>query len=135
MLYLENICSIIIKLMRTTITIPDQYYLKIKKLYQAEGYNTINELILSLVRHHFDAGNKEQHQIDAHQIQVKQGEKVINPGTPKKKPKVKKSNTMCDHGYLKSQYNDCYMDKHGTHCSHGAHRLGCKFKKAGICKK
>lgn len=37
--------------MRTTITIPDSYYAKIKAKYTQEGYLTVNDFILDLIRH------------------------------------------------------------------------------------
>jgi hypothetical protein len=47
-----------IKLMRTTITIPDLFYKQIKSSLEKKGFNTINEYLLSLIR-------ADQHQNDA----------------------------------------------------------------------
>lgn len=43
-------------LKRTTVSIPTEYYERIIKLMQEEGYVTVNELLLDLIRHHYDAG-------------------------------------------------------------------------------
>ena len=41
--------------MRTTISIPDEYYKKIKPRLDTLGYSTVNEFLLDLIRHQFDA--------------------------------------------------------------------------------
>jgi hypothetical protein len=40
--------------MRTTLSIPDEYYGKIKPLLKEEGFSTVNDFLLDLLRHHFD---------------------------------------------------------------------------------
>jgi len=40
--------------MRTSITIPDEYYLKIKADLANEGYTTLNDFVLDLLRHYYD---------------------------------------------------------------------------------
>jgi len=40
--------------MRSTISIPDEYYNRIKVNLKDEGYGTINEFLVDLLRHHFD---------------------------------------------------------------------------------
>jgi hypothetical protein len=92
--------------MRTTISIPDPYYLKIKKMLPEEGYNTVNDFLLALIRHHFDAG---KHQIDAPQMKVKVKEKEVEVKKPDKvkqfelrqKSKGKQLSSHCKHGFLR----------------------------------
>ena len=89
--------------MRTTVTIPDPFYQRVKKSLPEKGYTSINSYLLDLLRHQIDAnGEKRQtpvnnsHQNDAHQIQVKQNGKPV----PTRKPKEEKLGEMCEHGYL-----------------------------------
>lgn len=89
--------------MRTTLSIPDEYYLKIKPLCLEEGYQTINELLLDLIRHHFD---------DIPVIKATYQKKVKNPGFDIKgkdpiKEFVKKQPNICGHGAMKG------LCKHG----------------------
>ena len=86
--------------MRTTLSIPDNYYLKIKKALPDTGYQTVNELLLDLLRHHFDAGGngikKPSHQIDAKPQEKKV--KVTIDGKPA--PAATAEAKLCKHGYL-----------------------------------
>ena len=91
--------------MRTTLSIPDPYYQKVKKALPELGYQTVNEMLLDLIRHHFDAGNGikqgKPHQIDA-TPQVKIDKK------PVKVEKPADVADFCKHGYLKSM---CKFEK------------------------
>lgn len=40
--------------MRTTISIPDEYYNRIKQEMGKHGFTTINDFLLDLLRHHID---------------------------------------------------------------------------------
>lgn len=113
--------------MRTTITIPDEYYKTVKKRLGKRGFNTLNEYLLDLIRkddHQFDAalntGLQEllpnphqfgastpvsQHQIDA-PIQNEQ------PRTP---PKFHKECPHCGDFVHFAQVNEHFMTKHGDH--------------------
>ncbi len=37
--------------MRTTLTVPDEYYTKIKSIFKGAGYTTINDFMLDVLRH------------------------------------------------------------------------------------
>lgn len=86
--------------MRTTLTIPNEYYEKIKTVYREQGYQTINALMLELIRNHFG----KSHQSNAPQMSVVTKDKKL----PVKKPKNKLTAGMCEHGYLASM---CKFDK------------------------
>lgn len=58
---------------RTTISIPTEYYERIIKLMREEGYTTVNELLLDLLRHHFDASKTTYHHYDANVTLKNQG--------------------------------------------------------------
>lgn len=45
--------------MRTTVTIPDEYYNRIKLMIKEAGYTSVNNLILSLIRDRFALSIKE----------------------------------------------------------------------------
>lgn len=86
--------------MRTTLTIPDPFYQRVKKALPEKGYTSINSYLLDLLRHQIDVPSHQNgaktHQNDAPQIQVKQKDKAV----PVKKPGTKELNEMCEHGYL-----------------------------------
>ena len=86
--------------MRTTLSIPDPYYLKVKKALPDMGYQTVNELLLDLIRHHFDVDNGVK-PVKVHQIDVK----------PRKEKKVSPENVTLPSGL----------------CKHGAQLGLCKF--------
>ena len=86
--------------MRTTLTIPDEYYQKVKKALPEEGYQTVNALLLDLLRHHFDAGNgikkRKVHHNDAEpQVKVTVDDKPAKVRKPKDT-----TPTTCKHGYI-----------------------------------
>lgn len=66
--------------MRTTISIPDEYYERLKPRLKEEGYATVNELVLDLLRHHVE---KNPHQFDA-PIVLAKNERIVK--SPKFKP-------------------------------------------------
>jgi len=68
-----HLLDVIMPSMRTTITIPDSYYQKIKKEYASEGYLTVNDFILELIRRHFSDGRvlEKTHRADAHLVDDK----------------------------------------------------------------
>jgi hypothetical protein len=83
--------------MRTTITIPDPYYLKVKEIYQAEGYSTVNSYLLALLRHQFD---------DIKEIKTSSTEnKKAQTITVQMKGKE-----LCKHGYLRNlcKHQECH---------------------------
>lgn len=83
--------------MRTTITIPDPFYQRLKETYQAEGYSTLNSYLLGLIRHHFDA-NEE---IKTSSTENKKAESI----TVRMKGK-----DLCKHGYLRNlcKHTECH---------------------------
>ena len=98
-----------INLMRTTVSIPDKYYSRIKESHLEEGYQTVNELILDLIRHHFDAGKGNSQAKRQLSVQVESKGKKLKVRPPKDN-KVEQANLrmgnkkdleMCEHGYIK----------------------------------
>jgi hypothetical protein len=101
--------GIIIKSMRTTLYIPDEFYQRIKESYKAKGYNTINDLLLALIRHYFNAKDDNSHQFNAGKVDTSSGAVTVKmpkvelahppeKEKPVKKPKVDHSGYMCKHG-------------------------------------
>ena len=96
--------------MRTTLTIPNEYYDKIKTVYREQGYQTINALMLDLIRKHFG----KPHQSNAKMTVVEGGKEktqyelrqALNPPIKVKKPKKDHSKYMCEHG------TPAYLCKH-----------------------
>lgn len=88
------------KMVRLTISIPKEFHQRVKKLLPENGFTTINDYVLDLLRHQIGViphqNGDSLHQNDAPQIEVKQKDKKLEV----KKPGSKDSN-MCKHGYLK----------------------------------
>ena len=80
-------------MVRLTISIPEEFHQRVKRLLPEKGFTTINDYLLDLLRHQIGASN---HQNDAPQMKVVQKDKKIAV----KKPSEKKVDGMCKHGYL-----------------------------------
>lgn len=94
--------------MRTTVSIPDDYYSKLKPALNDQGYATVNELLLDLIRHHFDEFKIPiRHQIDAdkkpvvRQSDAVQKNVIKTPEDAIKKVKEKEPEIkFCKHGSM-----------------------------------
>lgn len=96
--------------MRTTVSIPDEYYGKCKGIIAELGYQTINEFILDLIRHHFDEEEVDvkrvKHQIDAipKEVSAETQERVVT-----KLSRNDSLGTFCKHGHPRAlcEHQEC----------------------------
>ena len=99
-------------MVRLSISMPDEFHSRVKKRLPEEGYNSLNDYLLDLLRHRIGAithqsganGEKMQNPVNnSHQSGATSGMKVkVNDKEVKvKKPNEKESGDMCEHGYLR----------------------------------
>jgi len=100
-------------MVRLTVRIPEEFHQRVKEILPQEGFTTINDYLLDLLRHQFGESKRQNGG-----IKVKMGENELEVKAPAedkveqaelrhKVKNVDRDLSVCEHGYIKKLCPEC----------------------------